>query len=233
MKTFIAIIIIINSTLFVFSQTKKQGFTPCTLTNADSPTLRGFYLRQSKQELKGIPYFESEYENSRIHDDIGGRSRFGYVIVNSIDLFYRTPGVRTVPDNKYEDIDFYLHFLDGNLAYISVRYLDYEPDSLGTFLTQISETTNLPIGSWVIVDKNNAKMKCSGFDVSVWTGKITSRPDYLEYPTLTISDTFAQAELEKRERNFKKRQLEEAKERQRIKEQKELEEKRKKKIFKP
>lgn len=198
---------------------------PCSLTISEAPKLRGFYLGQAKDELSNIPYFLEEYEKKK-KEDYQDRVKFGWLMINSVDLFYRTPGVRTVPIKDLEDVEFYLHFLDNNIMFISMKYTQYEPDNLNSFIKQVSETTILPVESWKIKDKYNAEMSCNGFDVSLWTGNIVGRDEYSDYPTLSISNKTAELEIDKREKAYKKKLIEDEKERKR-------QEEKKRRTFKP
>ncbi len=168
-------------------KSKPVTVKPCALSKADKITLRGFYLGQDKNELSDIPNFDKEFEKNR-QRDMEDRGKFGFVMVSHVDLSYQTPGVATPLGKDYDDVGFYLHFLDDKLMFVSVQYEAYEPDNLLTFIRQISAATMLPAESWIVKNKSHAEMKCVDFDVDVWTGKDASRPEYQDYPSLMLSD---------------------------------------------
>lgn len=238
MKIIFYLILNFLITLQLLAQVKPKvnptakSIAPCNLTLNQAPKLRGFYLGQSKKELEKIPHFTDEYRKNNANDPMD-KSKFGFVMLNSVNLFYQQPGIRKVSDKNYDDIEFYLHFLDDKIMYISVQYTEYEPTNLNEFIKQVSQTTGLPLDSWKIKDKYNAEMICTDFDVSLWTGNVVGRPEYQDYPSLAIADKSAENELELREKKYNNLLLEAERERHRIEAEKKLEEERKRKIFKP
>lgn len=198
---------------------------PCSLSTVNSPKLRGFYLTQPKEELFNIPFFREEYQK-RISNNVTDRGKFGFVMLSSVDIFYRTVGVRSNSIKDFEDVDFMLHFLDGKLMYISIDYSEYEPANLNEFLSQISIKTGLPIYSWRTTNKFDAEMNCLDFTVKARTGRVVGRPEYLNYPSVTLTYNKAEIELQKREKEYNTKLLEAENEKRRL----EIE---KKKTFKP
>jgi hypothetical protein len=190
----------------IHSQTKLKA--PCEIDKP--PVLRGFYIGQSVDEINAlIPNFQAAFDKKR---DLENRPEFfstrteaGFILVADTDVFYPRPGLREVPNDDYKDVEFFWHFLDGKLFFISAQYTQFEPPNLKTFVQQVAEKTNLPHLGWVFKDKDHAILRCARFDVEVWTGRYAARPDFGDYPSVMITDRITKAELEKREKAIKLR----------------------------
>ena len=172
------------------------------------PTLRGFYLGETVDEIhKVIPHFRAAFDEKRVLESrpsfVTAKTEVGFTLVDSAHVFYPEPGVRRTPRSEYDDVDFFWHFLDEKLFFISVRYLEYEPRNLNEFIQQLAEKTNLPKQGWIFKDRNHAILSCVGFDVDVWTGRYVNRPEYRDYPSVMLTDTVLRAELDRREKALK------------------------------
>ncbi len=211
----------------IYSQTKSN--VGCEISNP--PVLRGFHMGQTVEDInKFIPNFQSIYNKQQERENrpefLSTESEAGFILITDVDAFYPRPGERVVHNKDFEDVGFYWHFLDGKLFRIFVKYEVFEPKSLKDFVNQVSEKTNLPTQNWVIKDRDHASLKCVGFNVEIWTGKYASKPDYLDSPTVTITDTASEIELNKRERAIELRKKNEERERRR-------KEREKKTVFRP
>jgi len=174
------------------------------------PTLRGFYLGETVDDInKVIPNFRIAFDEKRVLESqpefLSAKTEAGFVLLDSVHVFYPEPGVRRTPRSEYDDVDFFWHFLDEKLLFLSVRYLEYEPPNLNSFIQQLSEKTNLPKQGWIFKDRNHAILNCAGFDVDVWTGRYGNRPEYRDYPSVMLTDIVASAELDRREEAIKLR----------------------------
>ena len=114
----------------------------------------------------------------------------------------------------------------GKVIFLSAQYLEYEPQNLQTIINQVAEKINLPKQNWKIRDKYNASLLCNGFEVYISTGLDVGRPLYKTEPSVMLTDTIAEAELNKRRLALQTRKKNEVKERLRR-------EKERKTIFKP
>lgn len=185
----------------VYSQTKPN--VRCEID--EPPVLRGFYIGQTVEEINSkIPNFQEAFNKQRNLENrpefLNTRTEAGFILLGDTNVFYPKPGQRVVPSDEYEDIGFDLHFLDGKLFFMSVKYTEFEPANLKIFVQQVAEKTNLPTQGWIFKDRDNAILKCVGFNVEVWTGRYASRPEYADYPTVWITDSVAKAELDRREK---------------------------------
>ncbi len=208
----------------VDAQTKSQAkaIKLCNLTLADSPKLRGFFLGQTKDELfQRLPLLKEKYNESAIQSDNKAIGLAGFFSAAIDDV------------EEFADINFDLSFLDGKLYSFSVKYENYEPDNLKTFIKQISDTSKLPSEGWKIESKYSAKLNCADFSVWVWTGREEARPYFLAFPTVDLTDLKVEAERDKRQSEYKKKLAARQKEQERIETEKQREDERKKKIFKP
>lgn len=212
---------------FAYLQTKSN--VRCEFKKP--PVLRGFYMGQTVEEINNvIPNFQTVFNEQRELESrpklLSTRTEAGFTLVTDTDVFYPVPGKRIIPNQEFEDAEFYWHFLDNKLFFISVRYTEFKPTNLKNFVQQVAEKTNLPTNGWLFKDKNHAILKCIGFDIEVWTGKVAGRPDYADYPSVMVTDTNAEAELERREKAIETRKKKVELERLRR-------EKEKKTVFKP
>lgn len=170
---------------------------PCTLTLAQAPKLRGFYLNQNHEQLRYIEGFETQYEIGRLAA-LDKTKIDGLSTVDSSNLFFQTPGARAVTHADYKDIDFDLNFLDGKLAQYRIFYREYSPANIGDFTRQLSSKIGLPGDSWVIdEEKGYASMKCKGFMAEANTGDHSIKRGL---PRIKLTDIRAFAEIENRRR---------------------------------
>jgi hypothetical protein len=188
-------------------------------------------MGQTVEEINAIiPNFQAAFNKMRDLENrpefLSTRKEAGFIVLTDTDVFYPRPGERVVPNDDYKDVEFYWHFLDGKLFFISVKYTEFEPASLKSFVQQVAEKANLPTQSWSFKDRDHAILRCIGFNVEVLTGRHASRPEYADYPTVMITNTIADAELKKREKAIELRKKNAELERSRR-------EKEKKTVFKP
>jgi hypothetical protein len=210
-----------------YAQTKKRA-TKCQMTSA--PILRGFFLGQTVDDINGlIPSFNRAYSNAVDSGLLSDESKeIGNVYMDSSELFYpddNRPNVRSVPRKDFEDTDFAWHFLDKKLFVLSVKYVEFEPLNLRSFINQVAEKINLPKEGWSIEDKYHAELKCNGFAVYVDMGKSTEDSS-VKAPEVMLVDMERRIELDKRRKRLAIRKKNE--ERERIRRERE-----KKSIFKP
>ena len=210
--------------LFLFvplsAQTKKTLKTvspQCQLSQA--PSLRGFSLGQTVSEIDTMmPRFKVEYEKEKNSESNINDEEIGWSYMNFGDMDF--------PNPELKDAVITLHFLDDKVIYISAKYQEFEPKNLRGFTNQLIEKTNLPKEGWKIEDKFNGVLNCNGFKVEVATGEDVGRPGYLDLPSITLIDTIADVEKEKRRKaiEIKKKNAE----RERIRRERE-----KRTVFKP
>ena len=171
-----------------------------------------------------IPGFQSIYdkevENENMPKFRTPRAEAGFILI------YPRLGEQRVPNENLKDVEFIWHLLDGKIFFISASYTKFDPPNLKFFVRQVAEKTNLPIQGWSFRDGNYAILRCVGFQIDVWTGKYAKNPGYEDYPSVTITDINASAELEKRVSEITRRKKED--ELAKLRHEKE-----KKTIFKP
>ena len=198
----VSIAVLLLTSLPLFAQPLETA-TTCRLSEA--PVLGGFRLGQPVQEIDRIvPAFSSIYEKEKAMHSLSEDKEVGWQLISSSDLFYVDNGngnvTRSVPRQEFEDTDFIWHFLDGKLIFLSVNYLKLEPTNIKGFVKQVAEKTGLPRKGWTYKGKYSAELKCSGFKVNVWTGLDAGRD-----PSVMLTDTRAEAELQRRRKAFRTR----------------------------
>lgn len=197
---------------------RKQAIAPCQLIEA--PSLRGLKLGQSPDDIdRFIVGFSSEYdkqsrnststitqtdfsgplENREKWIDVGGVYISGYFDENSnfiIQDFIETPRnpLRFLEDS--EGISgFNLWFFKNKLYGFSVSYSDYEPPTGNSFVKQFAPKTNLPLAGWN-ADDMSAVLRCKGF-------KVELNVAYRNFASATITDTIAEGEVLRLEKEIK------------------------------
>jgi hypothetical protein len=167
--------------------------------------LKHFFLGQTVDEINRlIPGFQDAYLSERSTPISSVAKQAGVTaFVDSTNILYKRPGVRQVPRKDYADTDFYWHFFEGTLYFLVVKYLDYTPLNLENFIRQVSQDNNLPVRGWTIHDKYTAAIQCEGFRVEVWTGQVVGS-NFGDYPSVRLTDSLAEAEIEHRSRNIEK-----------------------------
>jgi hypothetical protein len=219
-------ILLFASTIFAQSKIVSR----CEMNKA--PALRDFTIGESVENINlVIPNFKLAYNKSKREAGMrdGSDGQLGFVMLSSTDVFYQEDGnqlKKIVPDEKFSDVNFMWHFLDDKLSFIAVDYDEFDPPNIKDFVHQVAEKTRLPLKGWVFKDKYTAVLKCVGFNVDVWMGKYVDRPLYKVSPTVMITDTMADAELNKRRKEMVQRKKTE--ERERLRREKE-----RKAVFKP
>ena len=193
------ILLLICNNVIVFGQNEKS-ISKCKLDNP--PILRGFSLGQSVVDInKVIPSFSEKYRKEKQLKADDTDFEIGWIFMSSIDLFYvdndNSTVARIVPKEEFEDVNFIWHFRGGKVIFLTAQYLEYEPQNLQTFINQVAEKINLPKQNWKIRDKYNASLLCNGFEVYISTGLDVGRPLYKTEPSVMLTDTIAEAELNK------------------------------------
>jgi len=207
LKSYLIIFAFFSCVLSTFAQAKNVA----TCSVAEPPKLRGFFLGQTPKEInKLIPDFQQAFAQKEPDEE-------SLVVMNSV-----SSGIRQIKNTEFQDVQFFWHFFEGKLYFLSVDYEEFEPPNLQYFLKQTSEKTNLPFDSWKFQDKYHASMTCNGFRVEVWTGEIIGRREYKGYPSITLIDTVAEAEIKRLRDEIKRRKKAEELERIRREREKKL-----------
>jgi hypothetical protein len=192
---------------------------PCQVSQP--PTFRGFHLNDTPKQIEElIPGFKEAYDDAEPDSTEKGR-----VSVSSSSLFTKDSS-RKAPRKEYEDVEFIWDFFDDKLFLLVVKYTEFEPANIQDFIKQVSSRLNLPVNAWNFTDKYHATLKCSGFKIELWTGNVSEATFDKEVATVTLTDSVAEAELDRRSRGekLKQQQLEQ----ERIRQQRE-----RKRVFNP
>lgn len=225
MSRLIIIIVILGCALPTFSQTISDQ--PCQVSEA--PKLRGFSLGQTPSEIEELlPGFQGAFNNA-----IPSRTNTGVIIVSSTPVFYKRSGIRQVPNKDFEDVDFFWHFFDRRLYFLIAQYREYDPPNIQSFVKQVAEKTKLPSGGWILPDKYHAILKCKGFKIELWTGRLVERSYYQDSATVSLTDTVVAAEIIRRMREEAEHEKNAERERQRREEERLRRERERRRIFRP
>lgn len=217
---------------FLFGQ-KKSNFSTkkvsslCSLTEA--PTIRGFYLGQSVDEInKIVPNFREAYElqrNDRDNDfsltdwntkiDLATSTQLDLVYINSDWAFGADSDRKLLKSSDYEDVSVVWWFMKEKLFGYGVYYdeLEIEQDA-AKFIKQVTAKTPLPQKGWKVISMGlEAELRCDGFKVFLNAG-------YRNSPHLIFTDMKTEAEIVRLEKEIKLRQKKEELERIRLEKEK-------------
>lgn len=197
-------IMFLGCMISTFAQTKKTTQV-CRIN--EPPKLRGFFLGETVEEInKVIPNFLEFFLKQKTLEKSEG------IGIGSTTFFYKN-GVRQTPNKDFEDVDFYWKFFENKLYFMSVNYINFQPQNLQDFINKLSEKTGLPLKGWVFEDKYSAILKCDGFTIGVWTGEVEGKDYYKDYPSVRVTDTNIDAEVRHREKMIKLQKKKEERER--------------------
>ncbi len=239
-KFVVLIICFLTAVSFSFGQkkknvstTKQKTVSSCQLTEV--PTVRGFYLGQTVDEItKIIPDFREAYEfqrNDRTIDfsltdwnteiDLAISADLELVYIDSGWAFGQDSERKLLNSSDYEDVHVIWWFKNEKLFGFGVYYDELEIDQdAEKFVKQVTAKTTLPQKGWKIISMGlEAELKCDGFKVFLNSG-------YRNSPHLIFTDTKTEAEIVRLEKEIKIRKKKEELERIRL-------EKEKKGTFKP
>lgn len=220
-----------------FSQTKRKSVhkktvktSVCELTEA--PEIRGFFLGQTFEEItKLVPDFREAYEYQRngnrnftlnlrdINSEISNELQLIHIF--SSNAFGNDSDRELLKSVDYEDVRVSWSLWEKRLYEYSILYDEFEIEqNAAKFIKQVSAKTILPQKGWIInTNSMEAELKCDGFKVYLNAG-------YRMPPTLAFTDTKAEAEIIRLEKEIKLRKKKEELERIRL-------EKEKRETFKP
>lgn len=164
MKQLLALTIILVSATFTLAQAQAANGSPqqrCTLTLAQSPTIRGFKLGMTVDEV--LARFPSQSQSPTIRAALDHAPKaFG------VARFSVSPN-----DKAFEGINtFDFEFLDNDLTSFYVAYTGPEWNSVREFISALSSSLKLPgIEYWEPSDAETYRsLKCDGFDVRAVIG---------------------------------------------------------------
>ena len=201
--------------------TPKPRVAACGLTIEESPTLRGFRLRQTLAELSAkFPRLQVAYKEAQFKDAYA--ASLGKVVVNSQNIL--TIAGDATPE--FDDVVFHLLFLDEILFGIWIEYAQYEPDHIHEFITHVSQTTALKYGYWTKLDAHSARAECKGFEARLSAVQKFDDVKIELFPSFGIYDLSAIAEQNRRDQALATKKVQAEQEKSRV----EME---RKKRFKP
>lgn len=163
MKQLLALITILVLAMFAFGQT-QTGTSPeprCTLTLAQSPTIRGVKLGMTTEEVLAL--FPGRSESPTIRSALNdapkafGVARFGVSISRD--------------DKPFDGVNqFDFEFLDDHLTSFYVGYNGPEWKSVDEFISRLSTSLKMPgVEYWEphTQETSYKSLKCAGFDFRV------------------------------------------------------------------
>lgn len=163
MKQLLALITILVLATFTFAQTQTPGSPAprCTLTLAQSPTIRGVKLGMTAEEVLAL--FPGRSENPTIRAALNdapkafGVARFGVSISRD--------------DKPFDGVNqFDFEFLDNQLTSFYLGYNGPEWKNVDEFISRLSSSLKMPaVDYWEphSLETNYKSVKCAGFDVRV------------------------------------------------------------------
>lgn len=166
----IALLILISAALPVFSQTGNQlpDSSGCTLTLAQSPTIRGLKLGMSVDQL--FTLIPAAREKSDVTNALGsaqGPPNYG---VASFALIRND----FPKGDQFAGVDLlYIGLFDNHVTLFSVRYINYPAGprwpEIDELIVKVAETFGLPgLNLWKSDTSPNLKiLRCNGFEVVV------------------------------------------------------------------
>jgi hypothetical protein len=237
-RSFVKFVVLIICFLIVVSPTfgqkkknvstnKQKTIPPCQLTNA--PTMRGFYLGQTVDEItKIVPDFREAYELQRKDREMkfsltDWNTEIDATISAELELVYIDSGWAFGQDSErkllnssdYEDVHVIWWFKNEKLFGFGVYYDELEIDQdAEKFVKQVTAKTTLPQKGWKIISMGlEAELKCDGFKVFLNSG-------YKNSPHLIFTDTKTETEIVRLEKEIKIRKKKEEIERIRLEKEK-------------
>lgn len=217
---YVALLVLAVLVLFLFSQVKPTGtetetesasFAPnkvadCKLTIDRAPRLRGFYLNQTAEEIGRVfPSFLAAFDKKKEEPAQNGLPTLDLRVVASNEL---SEDLSEMED--FRDVALVWQLLNGRTVGLTAEYREFEPTSRQDLLTQISETTSLPIDSFKLVGMHNAVMHCDGFTVSVHEGSYSETEWVPAGSQILLEDKAAFDTINAEERELRRAAAEEA-----------------------
>jgi hypothetical protein len=197
-----------------------QKVAACTLTLEQAPKLRGFYVNQPVDAIVRVfPSFRRAYEEEPLLPTRTLTSDF-----RTVDSDELTEDLSKF--DEYHDVGFIWKLLNGRTVSLTVRYGEYEPADLHDFVTQVADTTGLPLTAFKVIGKHKASLTCDGFSMEVHEGSYTKTGWVANGSQILIEDTFAIKAMVAEEAEMKRVAAEEA-----VKKKEEAE--KRKRTFKP
>ena len=159
MKPLLVLMILATSAL---GQT--QGEVPkCSLTLAQSPTIRGLKLGMDVEEV--LRYFPDRSVDPQVRRALlDADKQFGRAS-------FHAPIYPNRAESKFAGISqFFFEFLDKRLTSFSVHYEGPEWNNVDEFISKLAEPLKLQSANyWTPSNLPNGKtLKCTGFEVSAW-----------------------------------------------------------------
>ena len=163
MKRLLALTIILVSATFTLAQAPANGSPQprCTLTLAQSPTIRGIKLGMTSEEV--LAMFPGQSQNPTIRAALANASKaFG------VARFTVSPN-----DKRFEGVnEFDFEFLDDHLTSFYVGYSGPEWNNVREFISVLSSSLKLPgVEYWEPSDAETfRRLNCAGFEIRALTG---------------------------------------------------------------
>jgi len=194
----------------VSAQTAGQPLSQsvCTLTVAESPTIRGLKLGMSTEQLLSL--FPESGQSPAIRNSIDNAQ--GYPRFGVAGLSFKPSGYPASVQDRFTDVDSIdVELFDGQVAKFRVTYIGTQSRPRGpswpnvdTFIAKLSEAFALPDTSvWFMSSADQRTLKCSGFEIQAanWNGS----GSILLFNTLYLNTVRqrAEADEERRRRAFK------------------------------
>jgi hypothetical protein len=175
---------------------KTEATAPCTLETKDARQIRGIRLGMPVSEF--LEKFPSAKEAAHSRHKVGA-------IIYEFDQSEN-------PDFADGGVEMrFVWFVDGALSSVGFYYPKYEPTSVDDFVRQASARLGLPSAGWKKAFENR-ELVCRGFSALV--GREMFRAGVGD-PFIILADTAADAKVDAREKEIKRKEDEERRRRER------------------
>jgi hypothetical protein len=159
----------------------------CSLTLEQSPTIRGFRLGMSVDEVR--QRFTTGFENKRA-------DKFGMMTVRLPQVGLRLSSAAVNPSDFEGVLELGFAFYDGRLLQVSYQYAPGAKwRDVSQFLDVLSPAFGIERQLWNVRDSDNASLDCEGFALKAGL-YLTYTPDAA--PRIDVIDTAAQKIANKR-----------------------------------
>lgn len=180
--------------MLTLGQTQTEGSQErrCTLTLAQSPTIRGFKLGMTTDEVLAL--FPGRKDSLAIRNALSyAPQQFG------LARFSVSPTRDDKPFEGINQVDF--EFLDNQLTSFYISYNGPEWDEVSQFVSVLSASLKLPgVEYWERRSENQRTLKCTGFQVTAVSVGNGGNSNYVKVSNPLAPQTVLDRQNEAREK---------------------------------
>lgn len=206
MKQFLAIGLLLIGVSVVSAQTDEpiaKTKAVCNLTVAQAPVISGVRLGMTPEQ--GLALFPGSSEETEVRSELS-RSATNFGVANIMIKPEKYSSKSAFQGVTY--ISF--KFIDGQLSTFTFGYNGPEWKNVDEFIAKFSEGKNLPAAeaweAYVGMDTQLKTLKCSGFEINVFTGGTGGNINYVK-----MVDTAAEQKLKERKAKAREKAAQESK----------------------